>query len=195
MWWMMQTEQTLIKQAKSGDRQAINDIMVQHWPTVYRFVLQKTCDKLESQDITQETFIRAFKSLNDYRLSNQKFISYLLRIAYNMIIDDWRRKKNKPTIVDIDEYRHKITDGENLEQQVINNENCLVFERILQKLPLDQYRTIELRIIDGLSVKETAQILNKSEAAIKMLQQRALKQLKSLMLDSNAIATGKSGCD
>ncbi len=178
----MLDEDLLIDKAKSGDRNALNDLIAAYWQPVYRFVSYKTGNPEDAQEITQETFVRTFRALPNYQKTGTSFKTYLDRIALNLVIDFWRKKGRCPAVVDLAEYEEPIAETEQPDTQAVNRETSESIALVIKELPEEQRRTVELRIIAGLPVRETAIALGKSEAAIKMLQQRALKNLRTLLL-------------
>jgi RNA polymerase sigma-70 factor (ECF subfamily) len=179
----MPEENVLIEKARAGDRDALNELVSSCWQPIFRFVSYKIGSSDEAQEITQETFFRAFRSLTSYQNADTHFTTYLGRIALNLITDFWRKKGRSPHTTDISDHLDHLSSGDETEQQAINHELRDTLAMALQKLPGDQRQVIELRIIAGISVKEAATAIGKSEAAVKMLQQRALKNLRQMLLD------------
>jgi len=180
-------ENELIIQAKTGDRAALNELVAQYWQPVYHFALYKTGNQQDAEEVTQETFIRAFRALPNYQFAGAAFTTYLKRIAVNLITDFWRKKSRSPAMTDLAEHQQLVSAEEEPDVQLVSNEMRETIARVLQKLPADQRQTVELRIIAGLPVRDTALTMGKSEAAVKMLQQRALKNLRTLLMDTGMI--------
>lgn len=183
----MQDEDILIGKAQAGDRDALNDLISVYWHPVYRFVSYKTGSQEDAQELTQETFFRACRSLPNYRKTNATFKTYLSHIALNLIRDFWRKKGRSPALVDFTDYQEPVAEDDQPDVLAVTQERREAILRVLQELPNDQRQTVELRIIAGLPIRETALAMNKSEAAIKMLQQRALKSLRVLLLNRGII--------
>ena len=165
----MPEESVLIEKAKTGDRAALNELVSVCWQPIFRLVSYKTGSSDEAQEITQETFFRAFRSLTNYHTTETNFTTYLGRIALNLITDFWRKKDRLPLVTDLADHQDRLSSGDETAEQVINHELRDTLARALQELPADQRQVIELRIIAGISVKETAAAMDRSEAAIKML--------------------------
>lgn len=178
----MQEENQLIQKAQAGDRAALNAIVVEYWQPIYRFVTYKISSPEDAQELTQETFFRAFRSLSDYHKTTATFKTYLSRIALNLVRDYWRKQGRSPILVDIAECQEAGAEENQPDVQAIRTERSQSITAMLQELPTEQRRVIELRIITGLPVRETALAMGKSEAAVKMLQQRALKSLRTLFV-------------
>ena len=183
----MPAEWELIEKAKTGDRNALNEIVAECWQPLYRFISFKTGNPEEAQDIAQETFYRAFRTLNAYQKTDALFSTWIGRIATNLITDLWRKKGRSPIMNDISEHLHELPGGENPAETIVNRETRETLVTLLTELPDEQRRVIELRILAGLPVKEVATAMDKSEAAIKLLQQRALKNLRAKLQDRGAL--------
>lgn len=178
----MSEDDILIKKAQAGDREALNELMSFYWQPIYHFVAYKIGNLDEAQEITQETFLRAFRSLQHYKQTGAAFKTYLSRIAINLINDVWRKKGRSPAVTDLSEYQELSATDDQPDIQVISQEQSKAIADVLKELPDDQRQAVELRIIAELSVKQTAAAMEKSEGAVKMLQQRALKNLRRLLL-------------
>ena len=178
----MPSEWELIEKAKAGDKTALGDLVSDCWQPLYRFVSYKLGSTDEAQDITQETFFRAFRSLSSYQKTDSRFGTYLGRIANNLITDLWRKKGRTPVIQDISNQQELLSGGENPVETLVTLETKETLAVLLAELPLEQRQVIEYRILAGLPVKEVANAMDKSEAAVKMLQQRALKNMREKLL-------------
>ena len=183
----MLDEDNLIETAKTGDKDALNELIKQYWQPVFRFASSKTSSPEDAQEITQETFIRVFRSLSNYQKTEAKFKAYLNQIALNLITDLWRKKQRSPAVVSLADYQQPISIDDQPDSQAISHERRDIIAMALRELPDDQRQTVEYRLIVGLPVSETALALGKSEAAIKMLQQRGLKKMRALLLDRGVL--------
>lgn len=183
----MSTELELIEKAQAGDRTALGELVANCWPIVYRLISQKTQSPEDAQEITQETFFRAFRSLSNFQPRDAKFTTYLGKIALNLVTDFWRRKGRSPVVFDIADHQRHLTDGSDPSERLVTQETRQQLIEALKLLPQEQRQVIELRIIAGLPVKDTAISMKKSDAAIKMLQQRALKNLRQHLQDRGVV--------
>ena len=178
----MSSEWELIEKAKGGDQAALGELVDECWQPLFRFIAQKLGNVDEAQDVVQETFYRAFRSLGSYKKTDSRFTTYLGRIATNLITDMWRKKGRSTVNIDFNDYQDRLAGGENPADSLIELEKKQALTAALTELPPDQRQVIEYRILAGLPVREVSIAMNKSEAAIKMLQQRALKNLREKLL-------------
>lgn len=178
----MPSEWDLIEKAKNGDKAALTELVSNCWQPLHRFIVHKMGSADEAQDVVQETFYRAFRSLSNYKKTDSRFTTYLGRIATNLITDMWRKKGRSPVNSDFVDSQGQLSDGKNPADLLVDQETKATLAATLAELPSEQRQVIEYRILAGLPVKEVAIALDKSEAAIKMLQQRALKNLREKLL-------------
>lgn len=190
---MPEADDILISKAQAGDREAMGELVAAYWHPVFRLVSYKTDCPEDAQEITQETFFRAFRALPNYQKTNATFKTYLGRIALNLVNDSWRKKGRSPAIVELAAYNEPAREDEQPDIQAINQERRKAIANVLKELPPDQRQAIELRILAGLPIRETSIAMGKSEAAIKMLQSRALKNLRNLMLERGIVENCDSG--
>lgn len=184
----MVEEAQLIGRAKAGDREAVNALVREHWQGLYRFVVYKVGHPEDAQELVQETWLRLVRSLPQYQPTGAPFKSYLYRIALNLITDFWRKQGRRPSAVELLDCQQAVPQREQPEMQVLSQEMRSAILGVLQELPAEQRRAVELRLLGGLSVKETALLMERSEGAVKMLQQRALKQLRLLLATRGILA-------
>jgi RNA polymerase sigma-70 factor (ECF subfamily) len=168
----------LIKKAQQGDVQAFAQIYLLFSEPVYRFCLFKTSSKEDAQDITSETFKRIWRYLNKYKKGN--FQAFLFTIARNFIVDYYKNRKNKIQ-TNLENVSWLADDKANIEKKYIKQEELERLALAVNKLAESYREVIILRFIEELSIKETAAILGKSSAAIRVLQHRAINKLKTLL--------------
>jgi len=187
----MTDENILITKAKDGDREALNTLVLCYWQPIYRLIYSKLGNEDDAKELTQDTFMNAFRSLPRYQVLDVSFKSYLGRIAINSVTDFWRKKGRTPQLVNINEYQEPIVDvTENPEEYTLRLERQEQMATLVDSLPSEQCQAVKLRVILGLSVRDVALQMNKTEPAIKMLQQRALKNLRKMCLDIGILRYG-----
>lgn len=180
----MTDENKLIRRAKDGDREALNTLVSGYWQPIYRLIYSKLGNEEDAKELTQDTFMKAFRSLPRYQILEVSFKSYLARIALNSVTDFWRKKGRTPQTASITDYQESIRDKrENPEEYTLRLEGQEQMASLVKRLPEEQRQAVQLRVILGLSIHDAAVKMNKTESAIKMLQQRAFKNLRKMCLD------------
>ncbi|OPX91731.1 MAG: RNA polymerase sigma factor SigX [Pelotomaculum sp. PtaB.Bin013] len=167
-----------LEKAKEGDPGSIEQICLDTWEPLYRYIYYKVQNREEAEDITQETYVKALKYLREHKAPQEKFMGFLKIVALNILRDRLRQKKRRGIRVNIDE----INPEETADMDHRNDVNQrLQLENDLAKLNEDQRVIIDLRIIQGYSVAETAKRLGKTEAAVRTSQYRALQSLAKIV--------------
>lgn len=149
------------------------------WPKVYNFIYYKVQNAEEAEELTQDVFQKVFKQVQLNKVNESKLKSYTFTAARNIVFDKWRRKGKNPkliTLEGLEESGYELID----EKQII--EEGIIVQDALNLLSEEDRRIIVLRIIEGYSIKEVAQLLDKPEGTIKVLQYRALQKLKERLI-------------
>jgi RNA polymerase sigma factor (sigma-70 family) len=157
----------LVHNFVNGDYQSIEILIHRHKNRVYSYILLIVKNQDLAQDIFQDTFIKVIRSLKHGKyVENGKFISWVLRIAHNLIIDHFRREKLNATIsndsCDADIFNSCKFSDENVEDQMVMNQILLEVKELVNELPDDQRQVIYMRHYMGLSFKEIAEQTNVS---------------------------------
>lgn len=174
---MLDGETHIVAKAVEGESSAFGLLYDHYQPHIYRFVAVKVGHREEAEDLTHQVFLHAWLNIRSYRDKGFPFSSWLYRIARNQVIDHYRTRKSSVPIEDIppdlEEERSDLADRLDFDSEMSKVWNALA------RLKPDYQDVIILRFIEEFSVKETAEMLKKSEGAIKLMQHRAIKQLKS----------------
>ncbi len=181
---MQESDDSLIERAISHDRAAFAALYDRYLDRVYRHVRYRLSDRTEAEDITQEVFVRAWKAIPRYRRTGAPFLAWLTTIAHNLIVDSYRTGSNTVSLekAKVPEPNDEI----DLETVVDNTLSREKVHDAIVRLKHDRQQVILMRFIDGLSYREIAEALDKSEGAVRVIQHRALKQLRE-MLDRDQV--------
>jgi RNA polymerase sigma-70 factor (ECF subfamily) len=181
-------ELRLVERAQHGDSQALGQLYQRHVDRVYSYILFRVRDEALAEDLTQDVFFQAMRALGGFDWRGA-VAPWLLRIARNTVIDHWRRSARRPewamsALDDEDEEEDgrlerygAEDDGEALSaaEYAVDRDRITAAAAHLTEL---QRQVVALRFASGLSIKETADAMGKSEGAIKNLQHHALRSLK-----------------
>jgi RNA polymerase sigma-70 factor (ECF subfamily) len=155
------TDYDLVKLFVSGEQRGIETLINRHKDRVYTYIYLIVKNHQLAEDIFQDTFIKVIRSLRrgKYR-DNGKFLSWVLRIAHNLIIDYFRREKLLNTFskddYELDVFNSPKFSDVNIEEQLIKNQIHKDVRQLLDELPQDQKEVVILRHYLGLSFKEIA---------------------------------------
>lgn len=176
---MLDGEEKIVRSAVKGDSSAFGDLYDHYQPMIYRFVVVKVTRREEAEDIVHQVFLSAWQNIKSYRHRGHPFSSWLYQIARNQVIDFYRSRRNETSIDAVDqEYFAAPASAELAVPAKIEME---AVRRAMEQLKPDYEDIIILRFIEELSLKESASILGKTEGAVKLMQHRAMNELKKLL--------------
>lgn len=162
----------------------IEEVYSSTWETLYKFIYFKVQNREEAEDITQETYVKALSYIKSSNLKVDKYIAFLKTVSLNVLRDKWRKKKRQGLSVDIENINPIEISLDDTTETFANQELIKSALKVLK----EEYRTvIELRIIKGYSLSETAKIMGKTEGNTSLLQHRALKNLSERFKENNLI--------
>lgn len=137
---------------------------------IYRYFLKRLGSKEKAEELTQDTFLRAFTHLASYRLSNANYYTYLSRIAHNLLVNVYR--KQDALFAD-----QEVLDAFPAKGEKTLWQRMMLFRAMRKLTPIEQ-RVVEMKYHERESIKEIASELGKTENAIKLHLSRARKKLK-----------------
>jgi len=172
-------EEQLIRQAQNGNQHAFTQLYDQHFDKVFRYIYVRLKNQAESEDLTQEVFIKAINAIGSYKYEGAPFASWLFRIAHNQVID-FVRKRDKQKTTSLDEALSYAGNDDPVTETEYRYEVAELTIAIEQLSPA-QREVVSLRFIAELTIAEVAKILGKSEGTIKALQFNATASLRKLM--------------
>lgn len=172
--------QQTVARAQRGDHAAFGVLYDHFVQQLYRYVYFRVKAD-EAEDLTEMVFVRAWEKLAQYKLtSGSGFGSWLFRIAHNLVVDHYRLNKSIEVLTEeYQEYRAEFHPKLVTEQKM----DADVLHKGLAALKDDYQQVLVLRYINGLTNQEISVVMKKSEAALRVLQHRALKALKQVLQD------------
>jgi RNA polymerase sigma-70 factor (ECF subfamily) len=170
-------DEQIIHKVKSGDAESYGVLYEQYAEMIFRYVYSHLDNRLDAEDLTEEIFIRAWRALPKYDERGLPFSAFLFRIARNSLIDYYRQKKNVQSLDDMEVQSRQAGPEEVVELDIEN----IDLRRTIGELREDYRNVVIFRFLSGLSPEETAQIMQRSVGAVRVLQHRALAVLKDLL--------------
>jgi RNA polymerase sigma-70 factor (ECF subfamily) len=170
----------LVELARDGDSEAFGQLYDHYHGSVYRFVFYRTRSQTLAEDLTSETFVRALRNMSGFRWQGKDFGAWLMTIARNLCTDHFKAGRTRLELTTEDMGLHDdATEGpENAVLAGLTNEVLLDG---LRQLSDEQRDCLIMRFLQGLSIAETAEVLGRSEGAVKQLQLRGVRNLAKLM--------------
>jgi len=169
-------EADLIRAAQAGDRPAFAALIERYWDRLYRWLCRLTRDSTTAEDITQETFLKAFAAVGRFQ-AGSNFRAWLFRIAHNNFVNQRRavRHNRQPLVPEIaEELRGPV--GETLSREALR----LIAEAVA-KLPSDFRGALTLRVDEGLSFRDVAAVLGITEETARWRVFKARQKLMTLL--------------
>jgi RNA polymerase sigma-70 factor (ECF subfamily) len=175
-------EISFVERAIRREREAFAALHDCHLDRIYSYISFSLKNAPEAEDLTQEVFIRAWKNIHKYWVTGAPFITWLIAIARNMVADHFRARKKLNTVPLEDEQFSGAAeaDPQNLTELRLEQQHL---REVIGKLKGEKQQVIIMRFIVGMEYREIAQLLKKREGAIRVIQFRALKELRALLED------------
>jgi RNA polymerase sigma-70 factor (ECF subfamily) len=167
------TDIELVRRAQA-DPEAFVDLYRRYVDPVFRYC-NRRLTRAAAEDATSITFLNALRAIRGFDPNRSGFRPWLFTIAHNAVIDQLRARPHDP--IDGIEL---VQDGPSLDDRVIANERRRLFARTVRRLTPDQQQVIHLRLA-GLSGAEIAAVMEKSPGSVRIIQHRAIKELRRLM--------------
>jgi RNA polymerase sigma-70 factor (ECF subfamily) len=163
----LNSDYELIQQFIKGDHSCFEEIIHRHKKKVYSYISLYIRDQALVEDIFQDTFLKVIQSVRAGKYQdNGKFVSWVMRIAHNLIIDHFRRLKQMNTMsnddYESDLFNSKKLSDDNIEDIIVKVQIRKDVRRLIGHLPDDQREVVILRHYAGLSFKEIAEITDVS---------------------------------
>ncbi len=168
--------QQLVRRACQGDGEAFGKLYDLHLDAVYRYVYYKISGVAEAEDLTAQIFVKAWEAIPRYQWREIPFSHWLMRLARNAVIDHYRTARHH------DELGESLVSREPDPQvEYLRSESRQRLEAAVRRLPEDQHMVIVLRFIEEMDYAQVAEIMGKSQGALRVIQHRALAALRRIL--------------
>ena len=157
----------LIQQYLKGNNESFEILLTKYKQRIYSFIYSKIKDRDIADDVFQDTFIKVIQTLKKGAYNEEgRFVSWVLRIAHNLIIDHFRRQQRMPMY---DTYDHEqdvfyrlSEPSKNIEDMIIDSQIKSDITALMLELPENQYEVLKMRLFQDMSFKEIAERTNVS---------------------------------
>ena len=176
----------LVDRGQHGDREAVGELYDRHYLSIYRYVRARVDGPERAEDLTGEIFRRMLTGLGQYRATSLSFRAWLFRIAHNVLVDDYRLASRGSRV--------ELPDG--LPPPGNGGDPAPIVERrlaaeqayaALAAIEPSQRDVLVLRFLSGLSVRDVAATLDRTEDSVKALQRRGLAALRLSLADESGV--------
>lgn len=171
-------EQSLVELAVKRDRNAFAQLYDLHMNSIYKHIYYRVGNQSDAEDLSADVFLKAWQAIDRYRQQGVPFRAWLLRIANNLVIDRYRTAKERVTLDEL------MADSSLENDPVAAAEMKLAKDELrsaILRLKREHQQVIILRFVDGLSNAEVAAAMGKSEGSVRVIQHRALRELRGLL--------------
>jgi RNA polymerase sigma-70 factor (ECF subfamily) len=179
-------EQPLVSRCLSGDEAAWEELVRQHTRQVYGLCFRFTNSTQEAQDLTQEVFLRVFKTIKTFRSAEGSFHTWLARVTRNLLIDNYRRTRQERVTDSIEDQLPMLEEVGGAapvrpDQALAGREASEVLQATLQKLSPDLREAVILRDLQEMEYREIAEVLAIPEGTVKSRINRGRAELARLL--------------
>jgi RNA polymerase sigma-70 factor (ECF subfamily) len=174
-------ERSWVERAQARDSEAIGWLYERYFDRIYRYVYLKVGEAAEAEDVTEQVFLKMLEAIGTFRWQGSSFSSWLFRIAHNQIVDNVRHSARHPQVPLEPVGALLPAEGNDPHWWAEQGDFREHLQSAIAQLTDLQAQVINLKFGGGLSNAEVAQIMNKTEGAVKALQYSALQNLNKLM--------------
>jgi len=184
----------LVKNYIAGDENSLAILIERHQKKIYNFIYSKISDRDIADDIFQDTFIKVIKNLKSKTSYNEegKFLSWVMRIAHNLVVDYFRDNKKMPMLRSNDEYSvfSVIFDSSpNIEDKMLNYHIEKDLQKVIDTLPNDQKEVLIMRYYQNYSFKEISELTGVSVNTALGRMRYAITNMRKTIEKNNIILT------
>ncbi len=175
----------LVRRCRNGDGAAWEEIVLTFSRRIFNLAYRFTSSVEAAEDLTQEVFVRIYKTLGQFDPKQGNLPNWLMRLARNLIIDDYRHRQRNPqnSMADtVDNHTYHLRSvGTSAHREVERKELCGQIQEGIDKLPKDLKTCVILRDIEELSYKEIVEILDIPEGTVKSRINRGRIELAKVL--------------
>ena len=193
--WIQQSldlDHSLVERCLSGDEAAWEELVRTHTRRVYGLCYRFTGKDGEAQDLTQEVFLRVYRTLKTFRATEGAFTTWLARLTRNLLIDNYRRTRQERLTDSIEEQlpvlEQAVTADTRPEGLVAGREASEILQAGLQKLSPELREAVILRDLQDMEYREIAEILHIPEGTVKSRLNRGRAELARVLRRQKVLA-------
>lgn len=168
----------LIDAACAGSTQAFAELYDRYLDRVYRHVYYRVGNRADAEDLTQQVFLQAWNAIGRFKKTGAPFVAWLMTIAHNLVVSMYRRAKDVQSLELEPETLARWASPEAETLAEFDRES--VREAIL-RLKADQQQVVIMRFVEDIDYPAIAAAIGKSEGNVRVIQHRALQELRRLL--------------
>ncbi len=175
----------LVRRCRAGDGAAWEEIVSTFSRRIFNLAYRFTSSVEGAEDLTQEVFVRIYKTLDQYDAKQGDLANWLMRLARNLVIDDYRHRQRNPQNTyadDVDDHTfHLRAIGTSAQKEIERRELCAQVQEGIDKLPPDLRTCVILRDIEEMSYQEIVEVLKIPEGTVKSRINRGRIELAKIL--------------
>ena len=172
-------ERRIVLKAVERDQEAFAQLYDRHVVRIYRHIYYMVSDSTTAEDLTAQTFLKAWEAIDRYKERGAPIVAWLLRISHNLTVSYLRSKRDHS---ELDETFLDSKMTRNPEEALEQASDEKSMREAVLKLRDEQRQVIMLRFVEEMDYREVADIIGKSVPAVRVIQHRALGNLRKIML-------------
>ncbi len=166
----------LVERGKRGDREALEELYLLHFDRIYSYLHLSVGNRHDAEDLTTQTFLRMLEAIGRFEWKAVPFSAWLFRIAHNLAMDHFRAAKRVQPEEEIPE--PPGSEEASAEHHALHSIGRASMLELIAELSPEQRQVLTLKFVFSFANADVANILGKSEGAVKSLQHRALASLQ-----------------
>ncbi len=176
---MRKDEESLVGRFQKGEERAFNELVLKYKEKVFNMILKMVRNKEDAKDLSQETFVKAYFGLKDFR-AESSFFTWITKIAINLSIN-FRKRERFRSFVSLLDVRKPVLINHTPPQEEVKDRLGQAIDQAVLSLPPRQQSVFVLRYYQKLPFRKIAGILGKSEGGTKSNYFQAIKKLKKTL--------------
>jgi len=171
-------EKALVALAVDGDTQAFTRLFDRYYDRIYRHIYYRVGRVEDAEDLAQQVFLQAWRALGRYRQTDSPFVAWLFTIAHNNVVSFYRRLRPAASLEASGLDWPAAADTEGMMEAGLDHERV---RQAIRHLRLEYQQVLVLRFLEDLPYRDIAGALGKSEVHIRVMQHRALQELRRVL--------------
>jgi RNA polymerase sigma factor (sigma-70 family) len=195
---LTEADAEIIEQARKGDPAAWEKLVIRHSKRIYNLCYRFVGRMDQAEDLTQEVFIKVFRNLSSYNPETGKFVTWIMSVGRNLLIDHYRHSKDDRATVSTDENEEFSlldtvpSNQPSPQSELEREERAIVLRGALRRLPPQLREAVILRDLEELTYEEIGEILKVPEGTVKSRINRGRVELAKLLQRMKARGRGFS---
>ena len=174
-------ERSYVEHAKAGDPEALGWLYERYFDRIYKYIYLKIGDATDAEDLTEQVFLKMIEAIHTFQWQGTTFAAWLYRIAHNQVVDTLRQRSRRPQtplepVADVIPY-----EKDDPYQMAERSDAAAHLMEAIENLTELQAQVVTMKFGLGLTNGEVAEILDRTEGAVKALQYSALQNLGKAM--------------